>query len=275
MIQPEKNIPLKEQCKILDVPRSSYYYRSKGESEENIELMKQIDIIHTEHITWGSRKIRDYLRNTGILVNRKRIQRLMNLMEIQVLFPKVNTSKQNLKNRTYPYLLRNLQINRSNQVWCSDVTYIRLKKGFVYLVGIMDWYSKKILSWEISITADKYFCISSLETALRKHGRPEIFNSDQGSQYTSEEFLKVLKDEDIKISMNGKGRALDNIAIERFWRTLKYDEVYLQEYESVQDARNKIGKFIQEYNTLRPHSTLGGSTPDKVYYSGLEKAESA
>ena len=267
MIKKHAFIPITDQCDLLSIPRSSYYYRAKKESEENLLLMKEIDEIHTNHITWGSRKIRDFLRNNGWKVNRKRIQRLMRKMEIQVLFPKRNISKCNLAHRIYPYLLRNLDISKANQVWCTDITYIRLKHGFVYLIAIMDWFSKKILSWELSITADRYFCISALEEALRKYGNPDIFNTDQGSQFTSPDFTTVLKNKEIQISMDGKGRALDNIAIERFWRTLKQDEIYLYESTSVQEARDRIGKFIELYNTIRPHATLGGKTPDMVYYN--------
>lgn len=266
-----KNIELtiKEQCKIINLSRSSYYYKKKPETPFNLFLMRKIDEIHTKHITWGSRKIRDYFINLGYKVNRKRIQRLMRIMQLQVLYPKKNLSKRNHEHRIFPYLLRNLNINKPNQVWCTDITYIRLDHGFVYLVAIMDWYSKKILSWELSNTADRFFCISALEQAMRLHGKPEIFNSDQGSQFTSPDFIKVLKKSEIKISMDGKGRALDNVAIERFWRTLKYDEVYLHEYKNMKEAKERIGVYINEYNSLRPHQTLSGRTPDIAYYSDM------
>ena len=231
--------------------------------------MNLIDKIHTENITWGSRKIRDYLRNQGWKVNRKRIQRLMQKMQIQVLYPKRNISRKNLEHRTYPYLLKGLNIEKSNQVWCADITYIKLAHGYTYLVAIIDWYSKKILSWELSNTADVHFCKWALESAIRKYGCPEILNSDQGAQFTSPRFLKILEDNEIKISMDGKGRALDNVCIERFWRTLKYDEIYLHEYESMQIARERISSFIEKYNSMRPHQTLDGKVPDSVYYSCL------
>jgi putative transposase len=269
----KSNSPLtiSEKCDLLELPRSSYYYKSCGETDKNIELMKLIDEIHTDHITWGSRKIRDFLRNEGHKVNRKRIQRLMNKMQIQVLYPKRNLSRANKNHKVYPYLLRNLSIDHPNHVWCTDITYIRLDHGFTYLVAVMDWYSKKILSWELSNTVDRFFCISSLEEALEKYPNPEIFNTDQGSQFTSPDFTKVLKDESIKISMDGKGRALDNISIERFWRTLKQDEIYLHEYRSMQEARDRINKFIDEYNSIRPHQSLNGKTPDMVYYGELRQ----
>lgn len=262
-------ITIKEQCELLKLSRSSYYNKRKPETPLNIELMEKIDQIHTKYITWGSRKIRDHLRNKGYKVNRKRIQRLMRKMEIQVLYPKRNLSRRNHEHRIFPYLLRNLDISRPNQVWCTDITYIRLGYGYVYLVAVKDWYSKKVLSWELSNTADRFFCISALERALRLYGKPEIFNTDQGSQFTSPDFIKVLKDNKIKISMDGKGRALDNVVIERFWRTLKYDEVYLHEYKNMKEARERIGIFIQDFNSTRPHQTLSGKIPDSVYYSNM------
>jgi putative transposase len=271
------SITVTTRCKMLGLNRSTFYYQSKGETPENIELMRLIDEIHMENITWGSRKIRDHLRNRGWKVNRKRIQRLMAVMRIKVLYPKINLSRRNHEHKIYPYLLKNLEIQRPNQVWCTDITYIRLYHGFVYLVAIMDWYSKKVLAWELSNTVDKYFCIQALETALKKYGRPEIFNSDQGCQFTSPDFIKVLKDKDssIKLSMDGKGRALDNICVERFWRTLKYDEVYLHEYNSICEARERIGSYIALYNGIRPHQTLGGKTPDTVYYSKMNLEQTA
>jgi len=265
-------LTIKMRCELLELPRSSYYYKGRGETSENIMLMEQIDKIHTEHITWGSRKIRDYLRNEGYKVNRKRIQRLMRKMEIQVIYPKKNLSRANQEHKVYPYLLKDLDIDHPNHVWSTDITYIRLDHGFVYLVAVIDWYSKKILSWELSNTADRFFCIDSLEEALGKYERPEIFNTDQGSQFTSPDFTEVLKSRKIKISMDGKGRALDNIAIERFWRTLKQDEIYLHEYKNMQEARDGIKKFITEYNSVRPHQSLNGKTPDMVYYGEVKQA---
>jgi putative transposase len=268
-------LSINEQCGLLELSRSSYYYKPKPETPYNIELMKKIDEIHTKHITWGSRKIRDYLRNNGYKVNRKRIQRLMRKIQIEVLYPKMNLSKRIHEHNVFPYLLRNLDITRSNQVWCADITYIRLYHGFVYLVAIMDWHSKKVLSWELSNTADRFFCISALERAIRFYGKTEKFNSDQGGQFTSPDFVSVLKKHEIQISMNGKGRALDNIAVERFWRTLKYDEVYLHDYKNMEEARKRIGVYIREYNSLRPHQTLSGRTPDTVYYSDMVRDRSA
>jgi putative transposase len=268
----ESAISIKKKCELLELPRSTYYYKSRPETEENLYFMRRIDELHNENITWGSRKIRDFLRNEGYKVNRKRIQRLMGKMEIKVVYPKRNLSRRNHQHNVYPYLLRNLDIDHSNHVWCSDITYIRLNRGFVYLTAVMDWYSKRILTWEISTTPDRFFCISALERALRLYEKPEIFNTDQGCQYTTPDFTRILKKEKIRISMDGKGRALDNIAIERFWRTLKYDEVYLNEYESVEEAKTRIGAYINKYNSLRPHDSLKGKTPDSFYYDNLEKS---
>ncbi len=229
--------------------------------------MKKIDKINLEFPTWGSRKIRDYLRLNvkDLKINRKRVQRLMRKMAICAIYPKKRLSTPDMSRCVFPYLLRNLIIDKPNQVWCTDITYIPLKSGFVYLVAVIDWYSKKILSWELSTSMDKHFCIWALDEALRNYNHPKIFNTDQGSQFTSEAFVTPLLEKNIRISMDGKGRATDNIAIERFWRTLKYDEVYLKEYESVDDARKNIFGFIEKYNNERPHQTLEGITPDMAY----------
>lgn len=273
MINPgDINLTISRQCQLLNISRSGYYYQCLGESRLNLDLMNKIDEIYTDHPTWGSRKIRDYLRNEGFKVNRKRIQRLMQKMGIVAIYPKKKLSTPHPDHKIYPYLLRGLDINRPNHVWCTDITYIRLKHGFVYLVAVMDWFSRKILSWELSVSLEKHFCMDALESALRLHGKPEIFNTDQGCQFTSPSFTKILKEHHIKISMDGKGRALDNVVIERFWRTLKYDEVYLKEYESVVDARNQIGAYIELYNSKRPHASLEGRTPNSAYNCLITKA---
>jgi putative transposase len=267
------NLPVKQQCDLLDISRSSYYYNPAPMSKNNLELMKKIDEIYTESPEYGSRKIRDVIRrenkNDRIFnrVNRKRIQRLMRIMGIEAIYPKKNLSKpgKGSEHKIYPYLLRHRKINRPNQVWSTDITYIRLEHGFVYLVAIMDWYSRRILSWEISTTMDSEFCISTLERAIKKYGTPEIFNSDQGSQFTSKSFREVLENKEVKISMDGKGRALDNIVIERFWRTIKYADIYLKDYRSPIEASEGIGKYIEKYNMRRPHDSLEKRTPDEVY----------
>lgn len=271
MIEPDnKRLSISRQCKLLGVSRSGYYYKQAPVSTLNLRVMEKIDEIFMANPEYGSRKIRDVLyRQEGIKVNRKRVQRLMRLMGIEAIYPKRNLSMPGTggEHKIYPYLLRKLRINRPNQVWCTDITYIRLSHGFVYLVAIMDWFSRKILSWELSTTMDSSFCISALERAIRKYGRPEIFNSDQGAQFTCKEFRKVLEDRKIRISMDGKGRALDNIMIERFWRTLKYGEVYLNDYSSPLDAACRIGLYMTRYNEKRPHDSLNKRTPDEVYYA--------
>jgi putative transposase len=272
MIGPDKHaLPISEQCELLSVPRSSYYYTAGGESEENQSLMRRIDELHTEKPTWGSRMIRDRLRFEGHPVNRKRVQRLMAIMHIQVLYPKRNLSRRNHEHAVYPYLLKGLVIDRPNQVWSADITYIRLHHGWVYLVAVLDWYSRAVLSYRISNTCDRFFCIEALEEALRRYGSPEIFNTDQGATFTSPDFTSVLLNAGVRISMDGAGRALDNVITERYWRTLKVDEVYLKDYESLPDARTQIGAFIEQYNTFRPHSACGGVPPMVLYSSRCEE----
>ena len=258
-------ISISEQCRLLGISRSSYYYEPTPETEENLALMRRIDELYTDHPSWGSRKMRDRLILEGKTVNRKRIQRLMRLMGIEAIYPKKRLSIPNQEHRIYPYLLNGRIIDRPNQVWCTDITYIRLQHGFVYLVAIIDWYSRKVLSWELSTTLDTHFCLSALEDALHHHGTPEIFNTDQGCQFTSDAFTAKLLSKGIKISMDGKGRASDNIIIERFWRSLKYEEVYLKEYESVAECRENLRRYFDKYNNFRPHASLDGITPSMAY----------
>jgi putative transposase len=269
-----EKLSIREQCTLLGLSRASFYYRPRGANEETLRLMERIDEIHTEHITWGSRKIRDALRLEGWAVNRKRVQRLMRLMAMQVVFPKQHRVRLPVGHEVYPYLLRGVLVDRPDQVWSIDTTYIRLDEGFAYLTAIIDWYSRKILAWDLSLSLDKSSGIIVLDRALRRNGQPEVFNSDQGSQFTSPDFLAPLKERNVRISMDGKGRALDNIFIERFWRTIKYDEVYLNVYESVKEARQRIAEFIEMYNSIRPHASLDGQTPNAVYarHSGGEAA---
>jgi len=272
MIALQKSLSIEKQCTALHVPRSSYYYTQRGLSSWNNELMQRIDEIYTESPDYGSRMITDVLRRMypHRPINRKRIQRLMRIMGIQGLAPKANLSKRDTgRNHTvYPYLLRGYTVTQPNEVWCSDITYIRLDRGFVYLTAVMDWYTRKILTWEVSSTLDNEFCIATVQRAIRIYGRPKIFNTDQGSQYTSHEFQKMLQTEGpIKMSMDGKGRATDNIMIERFWRTLKYGEIYLKNYKNPREASREIGKFITKYNERRPHSSLEKQTPNEVFYS--------
>ena len=263
-----KLINISRQCELIGLPRSSYYRESEigVDSDENMMLMKLIDEEYMRHPFYGSRKLCVFLRQLGCSVNRKRIQRLMRRMGIASIAPKPNTSKKDKAHTVYPYLLSKLNISKPNQVWCTDITYVRLSHGFVYLVAIMDWHSRKVLSWEISNTMDDSFCISALERAIRLYGCPEIFNTDQGAQFTSHNFTNVLKSNKIKISMDGKGRWVDNIFIERLWRSVKYEDIYIKDYQGV-DALNKgLNKYFKFYNRERAHQSFEYKTPDQQYY---------
>lgn len=266
MVSREGPLPVKRQCELLSLPRSTFYYVGQGISEDDLAMMRLMDECHLEHPYYGSRRIRDWLEDRGHPVNRKRVQRLMRQMGLTALYPKRNLSQRNQAHRVYPYLLKGLSIERANQVWAADVTYIPMAKGFVYLVAIIDWYSRKVLSWRLSTTMDADFCIEALEEALGRYSCPDIFNTDQGSQFTSEEFTKVLKSHDIQISMDGKGRWVDNVFVERLWRSVKYEEVYLKAYDSVTQARASIGRYLTFFNTERRHQSLERKTPDTIYY---------
>ena len=251
------------------MPRSSAYYESTADTTRDNLLMRAMDEIHLRLPFYGSRRICDELADEGKIVNRKCVQRLMRQMGMNTLYPKPNTSRANQAHKVYPYLLRDLEITHANQVWCADITYIPMKKGFVYLVAIMDWYSRKVLGRRLSNTMDTAFCVSALEEALVKYGTPEIFNTDQGSQFTSEDFTDVLKNKKIQISMDGKGRWMDNVFIERLWRSLKYEEVYLHGYDTVAAANDGISRWLDFYNQRRRHQALEKQTPDTVYYQSL------
>jgi len=266
MVDRANPLPVTRQCQLLDLPRSTFYHKPNAVADEELELMALIDRFHLDHPYYGSRRIRDWLEDRGHQVNRKRIRRLMRTMDLAAQYPKRNLSLANQAHKVYPYLLRDLVIDRPNQVWASDVTYIPMARGFVYLVAIMDWHSRKVLSWRVSNTLDASFCVDALEEALERHGTPEIFNTDQGSQFTSEAFTDVLKREGIRISMDGKGRWLDNVFVERLWRSVKYEEVYLRAYDSIAAARVSLGKYFAFYNTERRHQSLDRRTPDRVYY---------
>lgn len=260
------------QCALLDVSRSGLYYTPKGESAFTLSLMQEIDRAFTEWPFLGVRQMRDYLVLLGYAVGRKRVRRLMRLMGLEPIYRKPRTSIPHPEHTRYPYLLRGMAITRPNQVWCADITYIPMRKGFLYLVAIMDWYSRKVLSWRLSNTMDTDFCVSALEEALAKYGKPDIFNTDQGSQFTSFAFTNVLRENGIRISMDGRGRWLDNVFIERLWRSLKYENVYLHAYETGSEARAGIGKWIDFYNRRRPHSSMGGLPPDYCYEQDVSKA---
>ncbi len=253
------------QCTLVSISRSSFYYQGKGESPLNLNLMRLIDAQFLETPWYGSRQMARHLRRLGTCVGRKRVRRLMRLMGLSAIYQKPRTSDPHPDHRIYPYLLRGLEIDRANQVWCTDITYIPMRRGFLYLVAIMDWASRKVLAWRLSNTLDVVSCVEALEEALARHGKPEIFNTDQGSQFTSVAFTQVLKDAGVKISMDGRGRWMDNVMIERLWRSLKYECVYLQAFETGSQARAGIGGWIDYYNTSRPHSVFDGRTPEEVY----------
>jgi putative transposase len=275
MIDPEDELPISKQVEILQISRSSVYYKPRPVSEADLWLMRRIDELHLNHPFAGSRMLRDLLRQQGLEVGRRHVKTLMRKMGIEAIYRKPNTSKPAPGHRIYPYLLRDLAITRPNQAWATDISYIPMARGFVYLTAVIDWFSRRVLAWKLSITMDTSFCIEALDEALSKHGKPEIFNTDQGSQFTSEAFTGRLKEEGIAISMDGKGRWCDNVFIERFWKSIKYEHVYLHAYESVQEARTKIGCYIDFYNTTRPHSSLKALTPDQVYFNRLPETLAA
>ena len=266
IVTDDKTLSMARQCELLSVSRSSLYYESQGENPLNLKLMELIDKQFLDTPWYGSRQMARHLRRQGYNVGRKRVRRLMRKMGLHPIYQEPKTTVPNPEHKVYPYLLRNLEITRPNQVWCTDITYIRMQKGFLYLVAVMDWHSRKVLSWRLSNTMDTDFCIAALEEAIENHGTPEIFNTDQGSQFTSMDFTDTLKHHGIRISMDGKGRWMDNVFIERLWRSLKYECVYLQAFESGSDAKRKIGNWMEYYNTQRPHSTFGEKTPFEVYY---------
>ena len=258
-------LSIRRQCELLGVSRSGLYYEPSRQDAEELALMRRIDELHLQHPFYGSRKIAQVLSAQGQRVNRKRVQRLMRRMGLEALVPKPDTSRPAPEHPSYPYLLKNLEICRVNQVWATDITYIPLARGFCYLAAIIDWYSRRVLSWRLSNTLDTDFCVQALDEALHRFGQPEIFNTDQGAQFTAEAFTKVLRDRAIRISMDGKGRCLDNVFVERLWRSLKYEEVYLHAYDSVSEARIGIGRYLEFYNHKRPHQALGYQTPDAFF----------
>lgn len=266
MVEPgNDNLSVKAQCSLLSISRSGFYYDPKGPSPLNLTLMRLIDEQFLLTPYYGSRQMAHHLRRQGYNVGRHRVRRLMRLMGIEAIYQKPRTSDPHPAHKIYPYLLRNLVVNNAHQVWGTDITYIPIKRGFLYLVATMDWHSRKVLSWRLSNTMDTHFCVEALEEALALHGVPEIFNTDQGSQFTSFDFTNILKANRVKISMDGKGRWMDNVFIERLWRSLKYECVYLNAFETGLQARKEIGSWIEHYNQTRPHSTFNGQTPDEIY----------
>lgn len=273
MVSPEEKLPITQQCDLLDIPRSSFYYIPQPVTDEELELMRLIDQCYLELPYYGTRRVKDWLLDEhGLVVNRKRIQRLRRLLAIETLYPKRNLSLANHQHKVYPYLLRGLTIDRPNQVWSTDITYIPMAKGFIYLVAVMDWFSRKVLSWRVSTTMDTSFCIDALNEAIENYGCPEIFNTDQGSQFTSEDFTGVLKNNDIAISMDGKGQWVDNVFVERLWRSVKYEEVYLNAYDTVAEAKVRLGEYFERYNAKRRHQGINGLTPDMLYNESVRMA---
>ena len=270
MITRKSDLPVTRQCQLLNLNRSTVYYPPRPVSADDLRLMRRIDEMYLKRPFYGSRRLRDWLQDEGITVNRKRVQRLMRQMGMVAIYPKARTSKPGKGHKIYPYLLRNLKIDRPNQMWATDVTYIPMAKGFVYLVAIMDWYSRKVLSWRLSTTMDTEPCVAALEEALARYGSPEIFNTDQGAVFTSEDFTGVLKQAGVDISMDGKGRWMDNVFVERLWRSVKYEEVYLKAYETVAEARQGIGTYFEFYNSERRHQSLNRQTPDQLYRGKVE-----
>jgi len=269
MIDHTHAISVVRQAELVGLSRASVYYLPRVASEADQRLMKRIDVIHLEYPFAGARMLRDLLGREGFNIGRRHVGTLMAKMGIEALYRKPNTSKKHPLNKIYPYLLRGLKIERANHVWATDITYIPMAHGWVYLCAIVDWASRRVLAHRISITMEADFCIEALQEAFAKYGQPEIFNTDQGSQFTSLDFTDALKARDIQISMDGKGSWRDNVFVERLWRSIKYEEVYLHAYESVSQAKAGIGRYIDFYNTRRPHSTLDKKTPDEFYFASL------
>ena len=265
MIDRDHGLSVSRQSKVLGISRGSVYYLPRPASDADLALMRRIDELHLEYPFAGSRMLKGLLRAEGHEVGRLHVSTLMKKMAIEALYRRPNTSKPAPGHKIYPYLLRKLAVTRPNQVWATDITYVPMARGFVYLVAIVDWFSRKVLAWRLSITLSADFCVEALEEALDRHGRPDIFNSDQGSQFTGFEFTQVLKNAGIAISMDGKGAWRDNVFVERLWRSVKYEEVYLRAYSGVSEARASIGRYLGFYNGTRPHSSLGGRTPDQAY----------
>lgn len=275
MIDRTHDLPVVRQCQILRLARSTAYYTPEPTSPADLALMRRIDELHLEYPFAGSRMLRDMLRREEQTIGRKHVRTLMKKMGIEALYRKPNTSRRQAAHPVYPYLLRNLKIDRPNQVWATDITYIPMRRGFVYLVAIVDWHSRRVLAWRLSNTLTTDFCVDALQEAIIRYGKPETFNTDQGSQFTSLEFTQVLKDNQIAISMDGKGCWRDNVFVERLWKSVKYEEVYLKAYDSLSVAKASLGIYFNFYNTSRPHQSLDGQTPDTIYFADLPQNKAA
>jgi len=275
MIDRNHLLPISKQAKAVGISRGSVYYLPRPVPDADLELMRQIDHLHLDYPFAGSRMLRDLLRQDGYNVGRKHVATLMKRMGIEALYRKPRTTKPGAGHKIYPYLLRSLTVDRPNQVWAMDITYIPMARGFVYLAAVVDWYTRRVLSWKVSITMDAHFCLEAVEDAVMRYGTPEIMNTDQGSQFTSQDFIGLMKKHDIRISMDGKGSWKDNVFVERLWRSVKYEDVYLRAYESVSSVRAGLSRYFNFYNSRRPHSSLDGRTPDQVYYNMLSHTEAA
>jgi len=269
MIDRNHELPVSRQARELGISRGSVYYRPRPTSSEDLALMRRIDELHLDYPFAGARMLRDLLTGEGIWVGRLHVSTLMKRMGIEAIYRKPNTSKPAPGHKVYPYLLRRLPVTRPNQVWAMDITYIPMARGFVYLAAVVDWFSRRVLAWRLSISMDVGFCIEAVEEALGRYGSPEIFNTDQGSQFTSMAFTGLLRENGIAISMDGRGSWRDNVFVERLWRSIKYEEVYLRAYDTVSDARASIGRYLAFYNGRRPHSSLDRKTPDTAYFNAL------
>jgi putative transposase len=267
--RPHPDFSIARQCALLKVPRSTLYYKPKPISDDDLTLMRRIDEIYMKWPFYGSRKMTAELRGERWDVNRKRVRRLMRLMGIEAIYQKPNTSRKHPAHKIYPYLLKNLDIDHANHVWCSDITYIPMARGFVYLVAVMDWFSRRVLAWRLSITLEGDFCVDALQDAMDRYGKPEIFNTDQGSQFTAEAFTALLEASGVQVSMDGKGRFLDNIFIERLWRSLKYEDIFIKAYGSVAEARLGIHAWMKFYNDERKHQALGYRTPREIFTASI------
>ena len=275
MIERSHDLPVTRQAKALNVSRGSVYYMPRPVSAGDLAIMRRIDELHLEYPFMGSRMLRDMLRREGIAVGRRHVATLMRRMGLEAIYRRPNTSKPAPGHKIYPYLLRGMKVERPDQVWAMDITYVPMARGFVYLTAVVDWYSRRVLSYRVSITMEAAFCVEALEEALAKHGRPQIFNTDQGSQFTSLQFTGVLIANAIAISMDGKGAWRDNVFVERIWRSVKYEEVYLKAYDSVSEARASISRYLDFYNGRRPHSSLDRKTPDEAYFDHLPQRAAA
>ena len=269
MIDREHDLPITRQAEALNISRGSVYYLPRPVPDADLAIMRQLDELHLEFPFAGSRMLRGLLAGKGSKIGRRHVKTLMQRMGIEALYRRPRTTKPEPGHKIHPYLLRGLAIERPNQVWAMDITYIPMARGFVYLAVVLDWFSRRVLSWRVSITMDAAFCVATLEDAMGQHGKPDIFNTDQGSQFTGQAFTGVLADNGIAISMDGKGAWRDNVFVERLWRSVKYEEVYLRAYDNVSDARTSIGRYLDFYNSRRPHSSLDGMTPDRAYFTPL------